>query len=144
MLKTIVAKWVPEQNEDGLSIGLEFKFETLRFDADTSPTEKERSVSLFGLASWRFESGQFAHINLGSNRIHAESTNTPIGIWALGLEQPLRKDLRLTFEVYHFVVGKPDRQIGLQWDLTDDMTLSAGLGRGNSRSFSNVAVGWEF
>ena len=59
------AKWVPLKAEHGLSAGIKLELGRTRIDDRLAPKETERAKAILGLASWRFESGQLAHLNLG-------------------------------------------------------------------------------
>ena len=40
--------------------------------------------------------------------------------------------------------ARPDKAIGLRYEVFDGFKLSAAVGRGNDRSFGNLGVAWEF
>lgn len=138
------AKWVPLQAETGLSAGLKFELGRARIDDRVNPEATERVRSLLGLASWRFASGQAIHFNLGHEWTRADGTTEGVNVWGLGFEQPLRENLQLTLETYGAERSRPDRQVGLRWEVADGLKLSVAAGQGNGRSIANAGIAWEF
>lgn len=57
------AKWVPLQQEAGLSAGLKVELGRARADNQIGNKETPYTRALIGLASWAFESGQLIHLN---------------------------------------------------------------------------------
>jgi hypothetical protein len=138
------AKWVPLQNETGLSAGLKFEFGRGRADDRVGNKETARTRGLIGLASWNFESGQIVHLNLGREWERIDGDTEAVNVWGLGFEQPLAETLQLTLEIFGAEHSRPDRQVGLRWELVDGLKLSIAAGRGNGRSIANAGIAWEF
>jgi hypothetical protein len=141
----ISVKWVPIQNDTGWSLGASFGYGHTRVDERVTParfTEKEYAFS--GLASYRFESEQVAHLNLGAVRAKAPGASDTVGTWGVGFEQPLVAKLKLTAEVFGEEHARPDKAIGLRYQVFDGFKASAAIGRGNDRSFGQAGFAWEF
>lgn len=141
-------KWVPIQNkgdEGGWSLGLCFGYGKTRVD-DRFKAEKftEKEYALSGLATYRFASGQVLHMNLGSTRVKAQGESESLGTWGIGYEFPLLEKLQLTVEAFGTEHSRPDKAIGLRYEIVDGLKLYASVGRGNDRSFGNLGVAWEF
>jgi hypothetical protein len=138
-------KWIPIQNDTGWSLGASFGYGNTRVNERSTPdrfTEKE--FSLAGLASYRFESGQVLHMNLGSTRIKAQGSSDSVGNWGIGYEFPLMEKLQLTVEAYGEKHTGPDKAIGLRYEILDGLKVYGSAGRGNDRSFGNLGLAWEF
>jgi hypothetical protein len=138
-------KWVPIQPETGLSAGLKLSYDQTRVDPrDGSARETERARALTGLLSWTFESGQRAHLNLGHEWIRVAGDDESGNTWGVGFEQPLTGALTLTAEVFGVEDGAPDRQVGLRYEISEGLALSAAVGRGSDRNIANAGIAWEF
>lgn len=138
-------KWVPIQNDTGWSLGASFGYGRTRVDERVTPvkfTEKEYALS--ALATYRFASEQVVHVNLGATRVKAQGESETLGTWGVGFEQPLVENLKLTAEVFGEERSRPDKAIGLRYEIADGLKLYASAGRGNDRSFGNLGVAWEF
>lgn len=138
------AKWVPLQQDTGLSAGLKVEYGRVRVDerADGEHTAHERALA--GLASWRFESGQVAHLNLGREWVRYRGEREAASTWGVGFEQPLADTVQLTLELFGAEHSRPDRQVGVRWEFAEGLKLSAAVGHGNDRSFGNAGIAWEF
>ncbi len=138
-------KWVPIQNDTGWSLGASFGYGSTRVDERSTPdkfTEKEHSLA--GLASYRLANGQVLHLNLGAVRVKAQGESETVGTWNLGYEFPLAENLQLTVETFGEEHSRPDKAIGLRYEVFDGFKVSAAVGRGNDRSFGQVGLAWEF
>lgn len=138
-------KWVPIQNDTGWSLGASFNYGHTRVDDRATPdhfTEKE--YALTGLASYRIENGQVLHLNLGAVRVKAQGESDTVGTWNIGYEFPLAEQLQLTVETYGAEQSRPDKAIGLRYEVFDGFKISGAVGRGNDRSFGQVGLAWEF
>lgn len=138
------AKWVPLQSEGGLSAGVKAFVDRVDIDDRLGSRYTNRASRLTGLASWRFASGQVAHLNLGRKWVEEDGTSDSANIWGLGFEQPLIESLQATFELFGAEGSEPNRQIGLRWEVADGLKLSAGVGRVDGRHFGRAGVAWEF
>jgi hypothetical protein len=137
-------KWVPLQQETGLSAGLKLEVGRVRINDHLAPAETERAHSLNGLLTWRTEAEQKLHLNLGREWVKLAGARENANTWGVGFEQPLRENLQLTLETYGAERSRPDKQVGLRWEIVDGLKLSVAAGRGNSRSFAQAGVAWEF
>jgi len=138
-------KWVPYQNETGWSLGLKIDLDRTRVDDRSNEenfTEKERLVT--ALATYRFESGQAVHLNLGATRFKAPLERETRGTWGLGFEQQLTENLKLTTEIFGEEQARPDKAIGLRYKIIEGLKVSGAVGRGNNRSFWQIGFAWEF
>lgn len=141
-------KWVPLQNisdEGGWSLGASFGYGRTRVDDRLTPdkfTEKEYALS--ALATYRFASEQVVHLNLGATRYKALDESETLGTWGIGFEQPLVDNLKLTAEVFGEERSRPDKAIGLRYEVAEGFKISGAIGRGNDRSFGQVGFSWEF
>jgi hypothetical protein len=142
--KGFALKWVPLQAETGLSAGLKLEVGRVRIDDRVAPTETERAHSLNGLLTWRTQSEQKFHVNLGREWVRSGGVREGANTWGVGFEQPLREDLQLTLETYGAERSRPDKQVGLRWEIAEGLKLSVAAGRGNDRSFAQAGVAWEF
>jgi hypothetical protein len=139
------AKWVPYQNDTGWSLGARFDYGRARVtERATSDKFFEREYALTGLASYRLENGQVLHLNLGAVRVKAQGESDTLGIWGIGYEFPLAEKLQLTVETYGAEQSRPDKAIGLRYEVFDGFKISGAVGRGNDRGFGQVGLAWEF
>jgi len=139
------AKWVPYQNETGWSLGARFDYGRTRInDRETPEKFTERSYSASALASYRLENGQVLHINLGAARTKAQGDSETLGTWGIGYEFPLTDGLQLTVETFGEEHSRPDRALGLRYEIFDGFKVSGAVGRGNDRSFWQAGLAWEF
>lgn len=139
------AKWVPFQNDTGWSLGARFDYGHGRVDdgeADEQFTEREYAFT--GLASWRHASGHVIHINLGVIESKAQGERDSAGIWGLGYELPLAEHMQLTAEIYGAEQTRPDKALGLRYEIFDGFKVSGAVGRGNDRNFGQIGAAWEF
>lgn len=144
-------KWIPIQNDTGWSLGMSFGYGHARVNERSAAdkfTEKEYAIA--GLASYRLENGQVLHMNLGTAHVKVQADrNTAgdsktLGNWGIGYEFPLLEKLQLTVEAYGEEHSRPDKAIGLRYEILDGLKLYGSVGRGNDRSFGNLGVAWEF
>ncbi|HRQ56179.1 MAG TPA: hypothetical protein PLN31_02080 [Azoarcus taiwanensis] len=140
----LAAKWVPLQNDLGLSAGVKAEIGRIRVAEQSDGTHTARATALLGLASWRFESGHVAHLNLGREWVRYRGERESANTWGVGLEQPLGEQVQLTLELFGAEHNRPDRQVGLRWEVVEGVKLSAAVGAGNGRRFGNAGVAWEF
>ena len=139
------AKWVPYQNDLGWSLGARFDYGRVRVDereAGVKFTGREYAVT--GLASYRFDNGHALHANLGSARVKALGEGETVGTWDIGYELPVADGLQLTAETYGAEGSRPDKAVGLRYEVLDGLKVSAAIGRGNDRRFGQIGVAWEF
>lgn len=139
------AKWVPFRNDTGWSLGARFDLGRTRVDdreAEANFVEREYAVT--GLASWRRENGQVLHLNLGAAQVKAQGARDTVGTWSIGYEFPLIEKMQLTLEAYGAEHSRPDKAIGLRYEVFDGFKVSGAVGRGNDRDFGHVGVAWEF
>lgn len=137
-------KWVPLQQETGLSAGLKLDLGRTRIDDRLAPVDTEQLLGLHGLLTWRTEAEQKFHLNLGRERVKLAGMRESANTWGFGFEQPLREHLQLTLETHGAERSRPDKQVGLRWEVAEGLKLSIAAGHGNSRSFSQAGVVWEF
>jgi hypothetical protein len=138
-------KWVPIQNDTGWSLGASFGYGRTRVDERSTPDKfTEKECSLTGLASYRFASSQVLHLNLGVVRIKAQGASDTVGTWGAGYEFPLAEQLQLTVEAFGEEHARPDKAIGLRYEVFEGFKISGAVGRGNDRSFGQVGLAWEF
>lgn len=140
----VAVKWVPLQAETGLSAGLRYDYERARVDLRGEPDEVARANALTALASWGFASGQRVHVNLGREWVRVSGANEVANVWGVGFEQPLGDRLTLGAEVFGAEDGRPDRQIGLRYEVVEGFTVSGAVGRGSDRTIANLGCAWEF
>lgn len=141
----IGVKWVPIQNDTGSSLGMSFGYGSTRIDERATPdkfTEKEYAIA--GLATYRLANGQVLHANVGATRVKAQDGSNDVGTWGIGYEFPLMENLRLTVEAFGEEHSRPDKAIGLRYEIFEGLKLYGAAGRGNDRSFGNLGVAWEF
>jgi len=137
-------KWVPLQAETGLSAGLKLEHGRLRSDFGGEGRETIRASAATGLASWSFASGQKLHFNLGREWARVEHDTEAENTWGTGFEQPLGGGLTITAEIFGAEHSRPDKQLGLRYEIDDGVSLSGAVGRGNDRGFANAGIAWEF
>lgn len=140
-------KWVPLQvaeHEAGLSAGLKLESGRTRIDDRIAPADTERAQGFKGLFTWHTTAGQKAHLNLGREWTKLAGAREGANTWGVGFEQPLYEAVQLTLETYGAQRTRPDKQVGLRWEVTDGLKLSIAAGHGNSRSFGSAGIAWEF
>lgn len=138
-------KWVPFQNDVGWSFGARLDFGRTRVTDYVTPDRyTEREIALKGLATWRSEAGHAMHLNLGATRVKSQGQSDTLGTLGAGYEHPLAEKLKLTAEIFGQERGRPDKAIGLRYEVAEGFKLSGALGRGNDRSFGQVGFAWEF
>lgn len=138
-------KWVPIQNDTGWSLGASLGFGKTRVNERATPdrfTSKEYSLS--GLVSYRFENGQVLHFNAGTTRTKELGSSDNVGNWSIGYEYPLLENLQLTLDAFAEESSDTDAQLGLRYEILDGLKVYGAVGRGNSRSFGNLGLAWEF
>ena len=131
-------KWVPLQQEVGLSAGL--KFEWGREEA----SDDAGGIALIALLGWGFESGQTLHLNLSREWIEVDDDTEADNGWGIGTAYPLLEGLAITAEVFGSLYHAPDKALGLRYEVAEGLKLSGAVDRGSSRSFANLGVAWEF
>lgn len=139
------AKWVPYQNDTGWSLGARFDYGHSRVN-DREAEEKftEREYAVTGLASYRLESGQVLHVNLGAAEVKAQGERDTVGTWGIGYEFPIVEKLQLTVEAFGEEHSRPDKAVGVRYEVFDGFKVSGAVGRGSDRSFGQVGAAWEF
>jgi len=140
----VAAKWVPLQAETGLSAGLKLEHERARADDRAGSRVTARVSAASVLASWRFASEQVIHANLGREWVRVSGDTEAANTWGVGFEQPLTESLQLVAEVYGAEETRPDRQIGLRYEIVEGVQVSGAVGRGSDRNIGNVGIAWEF
>lgn len=143
-LTSAALKWVPLQPETGLSAGLRFEIGHKRIDDGPGRDLRTDSRAILGLLQWRFQSGSQFHLNLGRDWVRESGQTEALDTWGLGLAQPLSGGLVLTAEVFGAEAARPDRQLGLRYEIAEGLKVSAAAGRGNTRSFASAGIAWEF
>lgn len=139
------AKWVPYQNEKEWSLGARIDVGHIRVkDRETPDRFTERSYALTGLASYRFENEQVLHLNLGTERVRAKGERDTAGTWGIGYEFPLAEGLQLIVEAFGAEDSRPDRAVGLRYEILQGLKVSGAVGRGDGRSFGQAGFAWEF
>ena len=139
------AKWVPYRNDAGWSLGGRFDFGHTRIhDRVADEKSTERAYAVTGLASWRRQNGQVLHVNLGAAQVEAQGSRDTVGTWSIGYEFPLADKLQLTAETFGEEHSRPDKAIGLRYEVLDGVKVSGAVGRGIDRNFGQVGVAWEF
>lgn len=137
-------KWVPYRNDTGWSLGARFDVGRTRVDDREAGEEfTERDYAVTGLASYRRENGQVLHINLGTVKVKAGGVRDTVGTWGVGYEFPLVDRLQLTTEIFGEERSRPDKAIGLRYEVFDGFKVSGAVGRGNDRRFGQVGMAWE-
>lgn len=138
-------KWVPWQSENGWSLGarLDIGHTSVR-DHATPVRLTHREYALTGLATYRFANEHVLHLNAGHKSTKVDGVRDNAATWALGYELPLAQRLQFTSEVYGERHARPDKAIGLRYEVADGLKVSAAVGRGNGRTFSQLGMAWEF
>lgn len=138
-------KWVPIQNDAGWSLGARFDLGHTRVRDDATLAHfSERAFTITGLATYRFANDQALHINAGHHTVRVQGVRHRAATWAVGHELPLTTKLRLTSEIHGEQKLRPEKALGLRYEITDGLKVSAAVGRGNGRNFSQVGMAWEF
>ena len=130
-------KWVPLQQEAGLSAGLKYEYGRERVTGEGTA----RANALAGLATWAFEAGPRVHLNLGREWVRGDGHTD---FWGVGADFPLTGQLQFTIETFGQEHAGPDRQVGLRYEIFEGFKVSGAVGRGNDRNIANVGVAWEF
>lgn len=130
-------KWVPLQAEQGLSAGLKYEYARERADGERAA----HVHALSGLATWAFDAGPRLHVNVGRAWTRHDGH---VDTWGVGLDVPLGSQWALTLETFGEEHSKPDRQLGVRYEIAEGVKLSAAAGRGNGRNIANLGVAWEF
>lgn len=133
------AKWVPYQNVTGWSFGARFDY--ARY---TTGEYAKHGYALTGLASCRLENGQVLHINPGVAHSRTQGVHETVGTWGIGYEFPLVEKLQLTVETYGEEHSRPDKAVGLRYEVFDGFKISAAAGQGNEHNFGQAGFAWEF
>jgi len=138
-------KWVPFQSETGWSLGARLDYGRTRInDREAGEKFTARDHALTGLASYRRENGQLLHVNLGVVKVKAQGESDTVGTWGVGYEFPIVDHLQLTAEIFGEEHARPDKAIGLRYEVFAGCKVSAAVGRGSDRSFGQVGLAWEF
>ncbi len=138
-------KWVPIQNDTGWSFGTTLDFGRTRVTDDATPSRHiEHEIAINGLATWRAEAGHTVHLNLGATRLKTSGQSDTVGTWGAGYEHPLAENLKLTAEIFGEKHSRPDKAIGLRYEVIKGVKISGAIGRGNHRSFGQLGLAWEF
>ena len=103
-----------------------------------------RSYSASALAPYRLTNGHSWHINLGAVRTRVQGNHDRLGTWGIGYEVSLLDRLQLTVETFGEKHSRPDKAIGLRYEIIDGFKVSGAVGRGNDRGFGQVGFAWEF
>lgn len=144
-LSSIGAKWVPGQSDMGWSFGLAFAVSSTHISDDPeSAGHAEHEIALAALATWRGESGQALHLNLGGRRANAQGGMDSLATWGVGYEHPLADRLQLTGEIFGQEGSSADKAIGLRYRIAEGLKVSAAAGGGNGRTFGQIGFAWEF
>ena len=138
-------KWVPLQSDTGWSAGGRLDWGRTRVRDDATPGRwTEREFALTALATYRLASGQALHLNAGRKVVKAQGTSQSAATWAAGYEWPLAQQLQATAEVYGEQRSRPDKALGLRYEIAEGLKVSVAAGRGNGRTFGQVGMAWEF
>lgn len=139
------AKWVPYQNDRGWSLGVRVDFGRTRVKDRETPTRfTERTYAASALATYRLDDDQVLHLNLGTERVRAQGASDTAATWGIGYEFPLAEVLQLTVETFGSEDARPDKAVGLRYEILPGLKLSGAVGRGNDRSFGQAGFAWEF
>lgn len=134
-------KWVPLQSEAGLSAGLKYEYENAR----AKWGDDVQVHALKALLTWRFAAGPSVHANLGQEWARVQGgKDSADRVWGLGLDLPLVERLHLTLETFGSESTRPDRQVGLRYEIVENVKLSGAIGYGNDRPIANLGLAWEF
>lgn len=138
-------KWVPIQNDAGWSFGATLNLGRTRVTDHVTPDSyAKREIAFNGLATWRTEAGNTVHLNLGEISTKQPENRDTVGTWGMGYEHPLAEHLKLTAEIFGQEQSRPDKAIGLRYEILAGLKLYGAIGRGNDRSFGNLGFAWEF
>ena len=140
----LVAKWAPLQSERGLSAGLKLEYGKAWAKASGMPEEHVKAYAATGLASWAFGSGAALHLNLGREWADLDDDIEAANTWGIGATYPVTASLEVVAETFGVEEARPDRLVGLRYEVVEGVKVSAGVGRGNGRSFGNAGIAWEF
>lgn len=132
-------KWVPYQNEQGWSFGARFDYGQNLAEIGT-----EHVYELAGLASRRFGNGHILHMNVGRAHLRAQDEHVTVWTWGVGYELPMTQGLQLAAEIFGDEESRPDKALGLRYEVFDGFKVSAAIGQGNGRSFGQAGFAWEF
>jgi len=135
----LALKWVPLQPEQGLSAGLR-----LDIGHERAGGERAREVALTGLLSWRFANDIALHANLGRRSVRAGGVRDRNSVWAGSVDLPLAGHWQLAVEAFGERGTRPGRQIGLRYQVHEEVTLSAAVGRADGARLASLGVAWEF
>jgi hypothetical protein len=140
-----VVKWVPYASDTGWSFGTRLEFGRLASGSGIDPSRVvERSGSLLGLASYRFDEHTAAHINLGGARIRTDGARTFSSMWGIGADVGLFPQAQLTAEWYGQAEERPWRALGLRYRVLPSLKLSAAAGWGADATLYQVGVSFEY
>lgn len=138
-------KWVPLQSDTGWSAGGRLDWGHTRVRDDATPGRwTEREFALTALATYRLANGQALHLNAGRKVVKAQGASQSAATWAAGYEWPLAQQLQATAEVYGEKRLRPDKALGLRYEIAEGLKVSVAAGRGNGRTFGQVGMAWEF
>ncbi len=138
-------KWVPLQSDTGWSAGGRLDWGRTRVRDDATPGRwTEREFALTALATFRLANGQALHLNAGRKVVKAQGARQGAATWAAGYEWPLAQQLQATAEVYGEQRLRPDKAMGLRYEMAEGLKVSVAAGRGNGRTFGQVGMAWEF
>lgn len=140
----LIAKWAPLQAERGLSAGLKVEYGKAWAKASGFPQESAKVYAASGLASWTFGSGAALHLNLGREWADLDEGGEAANTWGFGATYPVTASLEVVAEIFGAEESRPDRLVGLRYEVVEGVKVSAGFGRGNDRSFGSAAIAWEF
>lgn len=142
--QALSVKWVPLQADQGWSAGvrLDWSRETVQDLGQPDVPTYGQGLTLLG--TYRYETGNTWHMNLGRslNRTGAERTRP--NVWALGYEHPLTESWVATAEIHRETDLRPDKALGLRYEIQEGLKLSGAWGRGNDRSFGQIGLAWEY
>ncbi|MDM7456253.1 MAG: hypothetical protein P3W97_003065, partial [Tepidimonas sp.] len=129
--------WVPIQNDSGWSLGVRSDMSRMRADERFAfDTITEGEYAFFDLVTFRFESGQVLHLNLGAKRTKAGDESESVGTWGVGYKHPLAKKRNLTAEIFGEAYAGPDKAVGLRYEIAEGFKIWGAVGCGNDRSFA--------
>lgn len=137
-------KWVPLQQEVGLSAGVKFEWGREHASDDAGLDEDGEGSGLIALLSWGLASGQVIHVNFSRGWVRAGGDTEAENGWGIATAYPLGDRLKLTAEVFGAQHGAPDKAVGVSFKLAEGLAISAAVGRGNDRNFGNAGISWEF
>ncbi|MCB1889943.1 MAG: hypothetical protein KDH20_20220 [Rhodocyclaceae bacterium] len=137
-------KWVPLQQETGLSAGLKFEYGREKATDDAGLDETATGKAVIALVQWTLGSGQLLHLNLSREWVEVDDDTEAENGWGLGTAYPLSDQLFLVAEAFGSQHGAPDKAVGVRYEIQEGLKLSGEIGRGNDRSFANLGIAWEF